>query len=74
MAKDWKHNLRTLDKMVKAEPYKADVSKPIKEFVRSHSFVKELSSIRFEPSERSSKFKKLFNHFLLLLLLIKNDR
>ena len=43
LAKKWKCNLRTIEKMVKAKPYKANVSESIKEFVRTHSYVKELS-------------------------------
>ena len=74
MAKEWKRDLRKLEKMVKTKPSKADVSKQVIEFVRAHSFVKELSSL-IELNRLIKILKK--NYFnknsIISLLRMSND-
>lgn len=40
---DWKVDLQTIDKMTEKKKPKADILKPLSEFIRAHSNVKQLS-------------------------------
>lgn len=50
-AKDWKGDLQILDEMVKTKQPKVGIMEKVVEFTRTHSNVKQLSSIdRFEET------------------------